>query len=47
MNMIQSDFAEEQDRIKTIIKEKAEAAKIIDKEYNKRVNMYPASGVIP
>lgn len=31
--MIEADFAEEQDKIKTILKDKAEAAKISDKDH--------------
>lgn len=32
MNMINADFAEDQERIKKIIKQKAENAKITDKD---------------
>ena len=34
-NMINADFAEDQERIKIVIKSKAEQAKIIDKEHLK------------
>jgi hypothetical protein len=46
-NMINADFAEDQERIKIVIKSKAEQAKIIDKEHLKlfkRLEMYPANG---
>jgi hypothetical protein len=45
MNMIQADFAEDQERIKKVIKMKAENAKNTDKDsLQKRVLMYPAAG---
>lgn len=44
MNMINKDFAENQDSIKKIIKSKAENAKNTDKDSNhKKVPMYPAT----
>ena len=46
MNMIGADFAEEQERIKQIIKDKAEYAKNQEKDSTfKRINLYPASGI--
>ena len=46
MNMIGADFAEEQERIKQIIKDKAEYAKNQEKDSTlKRISLYPASGI--
>ena len=41
--MISADFAADQDRIKFILKQKAEQAKVIDKStiQYKQINMYP------
>lgn len=44
--MINADFADEQDRIKAILKQKAEFAKNTDREPNKGVAMYPAGGLM-
>lgn len=46
MNMIEADFAAEQDRIKTVLKDRAEAAKITEKDNDlyKKTVLYPASG---
>ena len=45
MNMISADFAQELDRISTVLRDKAEAAKITDENdyLYKRVVMYPRS----
>jgi len=44
MNMIQADFAENNDRIKEIIKTKAEFAKNTDRDaMSKKTAMYPAA----
>jgi hypothetical protein len=44
MNMIQADFAENNDRIKEIIKTKAEFAKNTDRDgTSKKTALYPAS----
>lgn len=45
INLVGADFAEDQDRIKAILKEKADEAKIEDLDYiPNKTPMYPANG---
>lgn len=48
--MINADFADEQERIKEILKQKAEFAKNTDRDDSKAIKMYPetlSGAVVP
>lgn len=41
MNMVNADFAEDQNRIKMFLRQRAEAAKSLDNEFTVKTKLYP------